>query len=467
MYVVVAPDQVQDGALARAGRADEGYALPGFDHEGDVLEHPVLLVAGVGEPDVVELDAALDFRQDDGMLVLRDQRFRVQQGEDLLRGRDGALQGRELLRQLLDRLEEAADVLQEFVQRADGDDARERGAAAETHDDGQGADAQQVESGTEQREDHHLAEARLVQVVVLFGELVELLLLAAEDLDDLHAGQVLAEIGVDRGQPRAHDAVRLARDQAENDGQHQHDRQQYEAVQRQAGVEREHDDDQAGDFDHVAEQLDQDVGEDLVDGLHVVGDAGHQLADRRRVEKAHGQRFDVREDLVAQVVDDVLAHLLHHQELEPVAQEEAQQRQQVLGAGDQHALEARVRHLSGGPFGAPVAQHDLTGLAGDELVDRVADDDRAPDLETSGDQHEREADEEGAEVRLHVAQDAQDGVAFVVDVGRVTLVGRPQQRAQAGLQTFLTAHSASPPFAGVKSSAGCSSRNCFSSCCLS
>ena len=39
--VVVAPDEVEDGGLACAGRADEGHLLAGLNDEGHVPEHPV------------------------------------------------------------------------------------------------------------------------------------------------------------------------------------------------------------------------------------------------------------------------------------------------------------------------------------------------------------------------------------------------------------------------------------------
>ena len=38
-HIVEARQQVDDGGLARAGRADDGDGLPGFGGEGDVLQH--------------------------------------------------------------------------------------------------------------------------------------------------------------------------------------------------------------------------------------------------------------------------------------------------------------------------------------------------------------------------------------------------------------------------------------------
>src|SRR5699024_2869811 len=54
--VVQARDEVDQGGLARAGRADDRRGPPGLGGEGDAVENG-RLGAGVGEGDVAELDA--------------------------------------------------------------------------------------------------------------------------------------------------------------------------------------------------------------------------------------------------------------------------------------------------------------------------------------------------------------------------------------------------------------------------
>ncbi len=50
--VKIPADQVLDGGLARAGRADKGHPLAGLHGKGHVPEDPFLVP--VGEPDVFE-----------------------------------------------------------------------------------------------------------------------------------------------------------------------------------------------------------------------------------------------------------------------------------------------------------------------------------------------------------------------------------------------------------------------------
>ena len=59
---VEAQQELDRGGLARAGMADDCDRLPRLDAEGNVAQHPVfvlgIVAAGVGEPDVAELDFA-------------------------------------------------------------------------------------------------------------------------------------------------------------------------------------------------------------------------------------------------------------------------------------------------------------------------------------------------------------------------------------------------------------------------
>src|SRR5207247_4707995 len=60
-HVVEARDQVGDGGLARAGGADEGDGLPGFDLEAHVLDdRPARVIRAA---DVFERDVAADRRK--------------------------------------------------------------------------------------------------------------------------------------------------------------------------------------------------------------------------------------------------------------------------------------------------------------------------------------------------------------------------------------------------------------------
>lgn len=463
LNIIVAADQVQDGALSGAGGADEGDGLAGCDFEADILQHPVFLLPGIGEPDVVKGDLSADFGKDDRILFLRNGRLRVEQGEDLLRGGDGALQRGELLRQLLNRLEEGIDILQEDVQRADGDGPAEHLPAAGEHDDHQGGNAQQIDTGAEDGKDHHLPETGVVEGAVLLLKFLKLLLLLAEDPDDLHAGQMLGEKRVQRRQPRADQPVGFAADHPEKQGQGRDDRQQDKAVERHARIQGNHDGCQADHFDHVPEELDQDIGEDLVDGLHVIGQPRDDLSDGGRVKEAHRQAFHVGEQLVPDFIDDILPHPLEHHGLGPVQNHHQEQHGQIHAGGDEHPFKPLIGLLARIPFGAPFRPQCFAGLAGDVPVDRVSDDHRADELQHGQRQHHAQAEDEDLPVRLQIAHQAAHGPAVVVDILPLLILGA-EQGDEPVLQGRLSVllHASAPP-----SGSGCSSASWASSCCFS
>ncbi len=96
---------------------------PGCDGEADVAQHPVL--AFIGEPDVVEFDggdAAGAARGDSGGSTIR---LGIEQLEDALGGRHGALQDVVLLAQVLDGPEEAQAVLQKRDHHAERERSRD------------------------------------------------------------------------------------------------------------------------------------------------------------------------------------------------------------------------------------------------------------------------------------------------------------------------------------------------------
>ena len=78
-------------------------------------------------------------------------------------------------------------------------------------------------------------------------------------------------------------------------------------MKRRAG----HDDEEEEIVDHG----DDACGKEIVQGVHVGGDAGDEAADRIAVEIAHGQALDVRENFAAHVVHDLLADALHDADL--------------------------------------------------------------------------------------------------------------------------------------------------------
>ena len=183
--------------------------------------------------------------------------------------------------------------------------------------------SQEVDDREEEREDSHRVDVRVEVVLVQLVELAELARFAVEQLHDQHARQVLLQEGVD---PRQADAL-LAVGGAHPALEHWLTRaitgSTASADQRQPPVEQQHDDDDADQRHQVARHRDHARADELVQRVHVVGQAADQPAHRVAVEVAERLVLQVGEDLQAQVVHHLLADHLHQVVLR-VAEHEAQ-----------------------------------------------------------------------------------------------------------------------------------------------
>ena len=160
--VVQAGDEVGDGRLAGAGRADQGDHLAGLGGEGDAAED-LAVVAGldpgdllqgrqrhlvgarVGEGDVVELEPRGGAGQHDGAGLLGDQRRQVEHLEDALEAHQGRHHVDAHVGEALQRAEQAQQQGGEGEQGADGQRAAQREVAADAVD----------QRGGERRDEHH------------------------------------------------------------------------------------------------------------------------------------------------------------------------------------------------------------------------------------------------------------------------------------------------------------------------
>ena len=232
-----------------------------------------------------------------------------------------------------------------------------------------------------------------------------------EDLDDPHAGKMLGEEGVQRGDAGLDDLIALAAEPAENEGQHSHHRHHHQGQQRHFHIQHQHHGDQADHLDDVAEQTDDDVGVQIVDGLGVVGDAGDDAAHGGGVEEAHRQALHMGHQLGAQGVDDLLAHLLDHQVLHAVAYKGHQHDADVERGGFEDAVPALI--------GGEGRQRGVCRFAFNReniLVNSVADEHGPVQVQRGEDGHQHKADQHRFDIGAEVAHQAQEGVTVVLDV---------------------------------------------------
>ena len=272
----------------------------------DAFERPGvragLALLAVGEPDALEVDFAAQLAGVDRPRRVDHVRLGLQQVEDLVERRHPLLVGRVELGELLDRFEEGVEVADEGDDDADLDRPVDRLAAAVEED----------HRGPDRGEHFHRREVGGVEVdgfhvdlAVRFVErrhLVEVARLLAEAANDADAAEGLLQVGGDRGDPLPRRLVGAGGDDAEDQARDRQQREGEEGDQRQFDVEHEEDDDDADQGQGAGEHRHHPGGDQLVQGLDVVGHPRDQDAGAAAGEEADRHRLDVGEDALAQVL---------------------------------------------------------------------------------------------------------------------------------------------------------------------
>ena len=161
------------------------------------------------------------------------------------------------------------------------------------------------------------------------AEPLEVPALAVEDLHRAHAAQVLVEVGVEPRQLRADVAERPAHPDAEGERHHRDQRQHRERHRHQLEVDARHGDQDAEQREQVAEDGHHAGGEQLVEHVHVAGDAGEQAPHRMAVEEGDRQALQVPEQPHPEIHHDALADVLHELRLQVAEPEAHQQHREV------------------------------------------------------------------------------------------------------------------------------------------
>jgi hypothetical protein len=177
--------------------------------------------------------------------------------------------------------------------------------------------------------------------------------LAAEQLDHPHPGELLLQVAVEPGQPEADVAEGAADLAPEQRHRQHHERNHHEGDQRQPPLGHQHHDHDGRQREHVAEHRDQAGGEDLVQGLHVGSDPGHQAAHRVHVEERDAEPLEPDEELAPEVG--------HH----PLADPAGQEGLPVLAAEFEHGRRDIERGKGGEQAGVMMGDGDVEGLPGE------------------------------------------------------------------------------------------------------
>ena len=288
--------------------------------EGNALEHP--FVGLVSEPYILELNLATDLFQFDGVFFVNDLGHHIKNGEDLFGGGVGTLQHIKLLSQSLDGVEETGNIAKEDGNDFAGDDLTEESGVV---DISLGTEIEEAQlCGNKQHVDHGTENAEDIQTVELgFSEgqaaLFKIGLLAVfpvENLGDFHAGEIFGKERVDVGVGVADLTVRTAGELPENHSEEHHEGHKAQNHQCQRIVDKQHSSHNADDDQSVFCQSDDDVGEHEADGVGVVADTSHQLADGDVVQLIVGETFDVGEYIQPDLGENLLTGLLQQHGLQ-------------------------------------------------------------------------------------------------------------------------------------------------------
>jgi hypothetical protein len=134
-------------------------------------------------------------------------------------------------------------------------------------------------------------------------------------------------------------------------------------------------------------------GEQVIEGVHVSGDAGHEAADGVAVEVGHGQALQAAKDFAAHVVHGFLTDALHDADLD------------VLGK----KVESQDKEIDEtDPDQAHFCLGNGDGLSGprDEIpIDGFAEEQRGSQFQGSDYGNQRKRDDDTPFVRPHVLQE--------------------------------------------------------------
>ena len=312
--VVEPHEQLDHGGLARAGGANDGHHLPRLHVGGEVVDDDLVRI--VAEVDVVKVHAALHIRQRGGLGGVGGLLLFIQELKDPLGGGGHGLEHVGDLRNLSDGLGEVLHVLDEGLDITHLDDAGHRQHAA-GHRHGHIAQvAHKVHDGL-----HHAGEELALpggleqNAVGLVKSGLDGLLLV-ESPDDVVAGIALLHLTVDVSQVLLLGLEVLLGVLHHNaDEQHGHG-QDDNGDEGHQGTDGEHHDEHADDHGHRSDELGDALVKALSHGVHVVGDAGEDLAHGAGLKVLHGHAVDLFRDIPAHAVGHFLGNAAHNPALD-------------------------------------------------------------------------------------------------------------------------------------------------------
>ncbi|EGY00670.1 hypothetical protein AZA_76900 [Nitrospirillum viridazoti Y2] len=387
--VVEAGDQVQDGGLARPAGPHQGHRLACRHLQRHAVQgHRAILV---GEAHVIEPDGVGGDRQLGGARPVDDARRRVQQFEHPLRRGQADLQLGLQLGQALQRLERQQEGAGEAGQRAGGAVPRRRLQPAIDDDADEDDAAQHLIDGNEGGGDAEGLVGQLAQIVGDAGHTPHLILFHAVGL---HMAGPLEGLGQDAGEG-AERRLRAPRHPAQPAGHAaEHDGGEGHHGQRDGGQQPillEHHAHQEDERQHALAVVGQHLRRALAHLVHVVHQAGDQLARRQGMQIGEVGLDQVVVELLLQRRHQPLAHVVHQHGRE-IAREAAHHEggEDDDGEGAQIAGVLAAQHLIDQGHQLLRQHGGAAGVDGDEDAGQQHHADIGPQVVAGQAPHERQ-----------------------------------------------------------------------------
>ncbi len=152
---------------------------------------------------------------------------------------------------------------------------------------------------------------------------------AIEELQHGDAADVLLQIGIDARDGDANAAIALLHRAPELHGHQHHQRHHRQQERGHARAQFEHRHDDEAQHQQVAQDHEQAGGEQLVQRVHVGGDARDQAAHGIVIVEGEVQSLQVRHHFAPQVEHGFLSHPLHDELLAEIAKHAEDHDQQV------------------------------------------------------------------------------------------------------------------------------------------
>ncbi len=143
---------------------------------------------------------------------------------------------------------------------------------------------------------------------------------AVERLGLADASDLLLQLGGDVAGRLARGAEGTPRQPREDRGRQEDERDHGEAHECQRHVQQQHREDDADQPKQRPEQLRQALGQELIQGVNVIGDATHEVADRPTIEECERQPPEMLEQPTAQAGQQALPHGPNLEDLGPRGQ---------------------------------------------------------------------------------------------------------------------------------------------------